>query len=197
MNLERQVRAAFDSESVTVYQAYTSAIADSAILAGTFVPPFRRERMTWIKPSFLWMMYRSNWATGPGQERILSISIRRSGFEWALAHSTLTSFEPTIYSTSEAWADQLRATPARIQWDPERSLSLDPLPWRTVQIGLAAEAVRRYLDEWILAIKEITPVVREIRARITRGDQQGARSLLPEELPYDLPATLRHRIHAS
>jgi hypothetical protein len=26
---------------------------------------------TWVKPSFLWMMYRSGWATTPGQERIL------------------------------------------------------------------------------------------------------------------------------
>ncbi|WP_141653813.1 DUF4291 family protein, partial [Erwinia billingiae] len=29
---------------------------------GTFAsPPFSMTRMTWIKPSFLWMMYRSGW----------------------------------------------------------------------------------------------------------------------------------------
>jgi hypothetical protein len=56
---ERQVRAQFTDRTLTVYQAYPSEIADAAVRAGTFVPPFKRERMTWIKPSFLWMMYRS------------------------------------------------------------------------------------------------------------------------------------------
>ncbi|WP_422570328.1 DUF4291 family protein, partial [Erwinia billingiae] len=29
--------------------------------------------MTWIKPSFLWMMYRSGWGMkDPGQKRILA-----------------------------------------------------------------------------------------------------------------------------
>jgi hypothetical protein len=60
---ERQVRALFDEETITVYQAYGHEIADAALEAGTFVPPFKRDRMTWIKPSFLWMMHRSSWAT--------------------------------------------------------------------------------------------------------------------------------------
>src|SRR4051812_17137799 len=38
-------------------------MAEPALSAGTFVPPFKAGRMTWIKPSFLWMMYRSGWAT--------------------------------------------------------------------------------------------------------------------------------------
>jgi hypothetical protein len=29
------------------------------------VPPFKVDRMTWVKPSFLWMTYRSGWATKP------------------------------------------------------------------------------------------------------------------------------------
>ena len=40
----------------------------------------------WIKPSLLWMMYPSGWATKPGQKRILCWRIAREGFEWALAH---------------------------------------------------------------------------------------------------------------
>jgi len=63
----RQVRAVFDEYAITVYQAYSPQIADTALSAGTFIAPFMRGRMTWIKPSFLWMMYRSGWATKPGQ----------------------------------------------------------------------------------------------------------------------------------
>lgn len=36
----------------------------------------------------------------------------------------------------------------RIQWDPERSLSLQPLPHRAIQIGLAGPAATRYVDDW-------------------------------------------------
>jgi hypothetical protein len=48
--LERQVRTLFTARTVTVYQAYAPEIADRALAAGTFVPPFKLGRMTWIKP---------------------------------------------------------------------------------------------------------------------------------------------------
>ncbi|XVQ86939.1 DUF4291 family protein [Microbispora siamensis] len=60
------------------YQAYDPATAAPAVAARRFVPPFKRERMTWIKPSFLWMMYRCGWATKPGQTRVLAIDIMRA-----------------------------------------------------------------------------------------------------------------------
>lgn len=74
----RQVRAVHDDETITVYQAYNPEIAEAAVRAGRFVPPFSLNRMTWIKPSFLWMMYRCGWATKPGQERVLAVRITRA-----------------------------------------------------------------------------------------------------------------------
>jgi hypothetical protein len=128
---ERQVRALFDARTVTVYQAYAPDIADRALAAGTFVPPFKLGRMTWIKPSLLWMMYRCGWATKPGQERVLAIQITREGFEWALGRSALSHYQPGTYTSHEQWAERKRVSPVRIQWDPERSLLLQPLPWRS------------------------------------------------------------------
>ena len=63
---------------------------------GTFVsPPFKMSRMTWIKPSFLWMMYRAGWGyKDAGQRRILAIDITREGFQWALEHSCPSHPEP-------------------------------------------------------------------------------------------------------
>ncbi|MFD1908579.1 DUF4291 family protein [Paenibacillus rhizoplanae] len=55
-------------------------IADEVLRLGQFGPSFRIDRMTWIKPSFLWMMYRAGWATKTDQERILAIDITREGF---------------------------------------------------------------------------------------------------------------------
>ena len=56
---KRQIRAIFDEDTITVYQAYSKKIALPAVKNQKFVPPFKMERMTWIKPSFLWMMYLS------------------------------------------------------------------------------------------------------------------------------------------
>ncbi|HEX3787951.1 MAG TPA: DUF4291 family protein [Pseudonocardiaceae bacterium] len=86
----RQIRAEHTDRTITVYQAYPPVIADAALAAGTFVAPFRRERMTWIKPSFRWMAYRCGWATKPGQERVLAVRLSRAGFEKALTHSCLS-----------------------------------------------------------------------------------------------------------
>ncbi len=68
----RQIRACYTADIITVYQAYSPQIAAAAVVAGRFVAPFKRDRMTWIKPSFLWMMYRCGWATKPGQEHVLA-----------------------------------------------------------------------------------------------------------------------------
>src|SRR4051794_6636044 len=109
MSSEREIRADFDRETITVYQAYSPAIADAALSAGRFVPPFSFQRMTWIKPSFLWLMHRSHWGMKGGQERILAIRITRDGWEKALSLAVVTSFEPSIFRTPADWEAQFRA----------------------------------------------------------------------------------------
>lgn len=54
----RQIRALYDDESITVYQAYSAEIALPAIAEQNLAasPAFQYDRMTWIKPSFMWMM---------------------------------------------------------------------------------------------------------------------------------------------
>ncbi|WP_446220185.1 DUF4291 domain-containing protein [Micromonospora sp. IBHARD004] len=183
----RQIRATFTADSITVYQAFPPEVAEAALAAGRFVPPFKRERMTWIKPSFRWMMYRCGWARKPGQERVLAVEITRAGFEWALAHACASGFDPRLHADRAVWRRQLRASPVRVQWDPERSLRLAPLPHRSLQVGLSGEAVHRYVDEWLVGLTDVTPVAWAIRDRLTAGDDAGAAALLPVERPYPLP----------
>ncbi|MDH6217272.1 DUF4291 family protein [Streptomyces pseudovenezuelae] len=131
--------------------------------------------LMWIKPSFLWMMYRCGRSTKAGQETVLAVEITRDGFEWALA---------------------------RVQWDPERDPRLQPLPRRSLQLGLSGEAVRRYADEWTVSLRDVTPLVREIHALVREihalvsdGDQDSAARLLHQGGPYpvgdELPAHLQ------
>lgn len=184
----RQIRAHVTGEVVRVYQAFVPEIGAAAVRAQTFVAPFRRNRMTWIKPSFTWMMYRSGHGSKPGQECVLGVDIRREGFEWAIAHACLSSFDSAIHASYEEWRAQLAASSVRVQWDPERTVDLRELPWRSVQIGLGPEAVGSYVDRWIVAVHDMTPTVREIRDALRRGDVAAAARLLPEETPYPLPA---------
>lgn len=193
---ERQIRALFGAHTVTVYQAYAPDIADRALAAGTFVPPFKLGRMTWIKPSFLWMMYRSGWATKPGQERILAIQITRDGFEWALGHSTLSHYQPGTYASHEQWAERKFASPVRIQWDPERSILLQPLPWRSIQIGLSGEAAANYVRHWITSLSDVTPTAHQACDLVATGHRDAAHALLPAEHPYPLPDNLKFGIGA-
>lgn len=182
----RQIRAAYDDKTIRVYQAYSDAIADSALQYGTFVsPPFKMDRMTWIKPSFLWMMYRAGWGKkDAGQKRILAIDITREGFEWALAHSCLSHFEPGTYATKEEWQKIKEHSPVRIQWDPERDLHLQPLEHRAIQIGLSGEAVRLYVNEWIQGITDVTTLATTIHLLVRDSQLEQAKALLPEEKTY-------------
>lgn len=178
----RQIRAVFDENKITVYQAYDAAIAGPAIAAQTFVPPFKRERMTWIKPSFLWMMYRCGWATKPGQSRVLAIDVSREGFEWALTHSCAS--HPAPEQDQVEWKARLAESPVRVQWDPERDVRLERLDYRSIQIGLSGEAVDRYVDQWIRSITDVTDLATRISGAVDADDVETARRLLPAERPY-------------
>jgi hypothetical protein len=193
----RQIRASYTAETITVYQAYPVEIARAALAAGRFVAPFKRARMTWIKPSFLWMMYRCGWATKPGQEHVLAVEITRSGFEWALAHACLSHYDPDRYPDHGEWSRQLKASPVRVQWDPERSLRLGALPYRSLQVGLSREAVDRYVDEWLVSLTDVTPLAHEVHALVMADKTEEALAQLPTEHPYPLPPDIAATITAT
>lgn len=180
----RQIRAVYDATTIRVYQAYSDTIADTALAHGRFVsPPFKMERMTWIKPSFLWMMYRAGWGfKDAGQKRILAIDISREGFEWALANGCLSHADESI--SKEEWQKLKSQSPVRIQWDPERDLYLRPQEHRAIQVGLSKEAVELYVNQWIKRITDITPLAHSIYKLVQEGDLDKARCQIPQEKEY-------------
>jgi len=178
---------------VTVYQAYGPEIGLAAARDGRFPAAWKRDRMTWIKPSFTWMMYRCGWGTKEGQETVLAVEISREGFAWALRNACLSHYVPGLHEDQAAWKRQLRRASARVQWDPERGLRLEPLPYRSLQLGLSGEAAARYADEWIVGIEDVTALAAEIHGLVRAGQLDRAAGLLPVERPYPLDAdTLAH-----
>ncbi|MGW4982313.1 DUF4291 domain-containing protein [Streptomyces mirabilis] len=179
-----RIRALHTASTITVYQAYSLEIGLPAIRHGRFPAAWKPGRMTWIKPSFMWMMYRSNWGTNTGQETVLAVEITRDGFDWALRHACLSSYVRGLHPDRSAWQRDLKRAPARVQWDPERDLHLRPLPYRSLQLGLSGEASSRYADDWIVSISDVTPLTNEIHALVRDGELDSATRLLPQEQGY-------------
>jgi hypothetical protein len=61
---------------------------------------------------------------------------------------------------------------------------MQPLPYRAVQIGLTGEALRRYVDEWIQEITDVTALAHEIRDLVRTGQADRAEALRPKERAY-------------
>lgn len=184
----RFIYAVYNDETICVYQAYSDRIADEAIKLGTFGSSFKLDRMTWIKPSFLWMMYRSGWATKEGQNRILAIDMKREGFELIVRNAVLSSFSQDIYGTYENWKACLVKSSVRCQWDPDRDIYGSPLERRTIQLGIKGDMVGRYVSEWIMKITDVTQNVEVMRTGIKakRFDE----NILPVEREYKFTDTL-------
>ncbi|MEU3772241.1 DUF4291 domain-containing protein [Streptomyces sp. NPDC032472] len=169
-----EIRAAYDGQTITVYQAYAPAIAEPALAAGRFVPPFSFHRMTWIKPSFLWLMHRSNWARKAGQERILAVRITREGWEEALAQGVLTTSDPAAVA----------AAAVHVQWDPERSLRGAALNHYSIQVGIGRGLIRTFAEDWVVELTDLTARARRIGELVQSGRAAQAQRLLPPERPY-------------
>ncbi len=156
----KTIRATFDANEIVLYQAYSPQIADAALAAQRFVSPFSMTRMTWVKPSFAWMMERCGWATKVNQERVLAVRMKRTSFDELVAMAVPTTFDAQIDASPEAWQARLKAVAVRVQWDPERTLRGTELPYRSIQLGLRASM----LAERVTRIEDLTPLVHELRA---------------------------------
>lgn len=86
------INAEWDEEGIYVYQAFNSGIADYAIKNQKFGGPlWGPSRMTWIKPSFAWVLYRSGYGRKINQNRILKIKLSHPIFAKILAECSLAN----------------------------------------------------------------------------------------------------------
>lgn len=189
--MSRVIRACFDEQGVRVYAAFHPETVQAAAALGTFGPGFSLDRMTWIKPSFGWMLHRSEYATAYRQEAIARVTVTHEGFLELLGQAVLTHHVPSIYPTTQDWSRQLKRSDVRCQWDPDRDLLDRPLDRRAIQLGLSGAVVRKYVSEWIVGVEDATALAHAIRAAKRIG------APLPEvplERPYTVPAAIVARL---
>jgi len=176
------IMAQFDDEKIIVYQSYRSEIGDFAAKNQYFGDAFSFNRMTWIKPNFLWMMYRNGWGTKEGQEIVLAIHLKREAFERYLNKAVYSSYQEDLYGDRDSWKLSLKNSNIRLQWDPDHNPYGDKIARRAIQIGIRNEEIKRYAKEDILAIENISPFVKEQHQFVLNN--QLDKLIIPEEKPF-------------
>lgn len=169
-NSGQQIVTGQQSENnIIVYQAFNDQIANYAVENQKFGGSnYSFNRMTWIKPNFLWMMYRSGWATKPNQQRILAISISKEFFKKLLHEGELTSIKQSNYNEESIWRSLLNNSEVRIQWDPHHRPDKSKLDRKAIQIGIKGSLQRQFAINEINFIEDITSFVKEQNKYITR-----------------------------
>ncbi|MDE5854167.1 MAG: DUF4291 domain-containing protein [Ruminococcus sp.] len=185
----KKINALYNDSTIRVYQAYNSRIADEAIKLGTFGKSFKRERMTWIKPSFLWMMYRSGWAEKENQERILAIDITRDGFEEILKNAILSTYNKNMSISYDEWKMKITSSEVRCQFDPDRDIYGNPQQVRAIQLGLRGKMINSYIDKWIVRITDITDEVKYLKK--LKDEKNLTVDKLPIEKEYPVSSEIR------
>jgi hypothetical protein len=155
------IMAQYDHEEIIVYQSYRKEIGDFAVKNQFFGGEFSLTRMTWIKPNFLWMMYRNGWGTKEGQEVVLAIHLKISAFNKYLQNAVYSSYDSSLGISHEEWQTEVKTSSIRLQWDPDHDPYGNKLERRAIQIGLRDDFIKSFAKEDIVLIEDISGFVKE------------------------------------
>lgn len=177
----RHILAQYDETSIIVYQAYQPAIGKFAVEHGHFGGPnFSFSRMTWIKPNFLWMMYRSGWGTKEGQEITLGLRLRCEFFDSLLSAAVASTWDQALYKDQQAWQAAIQNSEVRLQWDPDHTPTGANVERRAIQLGMRGDTMKAFAGEQLLEVIDLTAFVAEQRQQI----EDRARLQTPAERVY-------------
>ncbi len=163
------IMAQYDNKKVIVYQSYRKEIGHFAVENQFFGGAFSLDRMTWIKPNFLWMMYRNGWGTKEGQEVTLAIHLKMQAFENYLTNAVYSVFREELSLDKEEWQETIKTSSVRLQWDPDHDPFGKKLDRKAIQIGLRNEFIRSFAKQDILKIENISDFVREQHEILNAG----------------------------
>ena len=181
----QHILAHHDPQSVIVYQAYRPSIGRHAIDHGRFGgPDFSFNRMSWIKPNFLWMMYRCGWGTKPGQDIVLALRLHRAFFNDVLRRAVPSSYAASSCKTPEEWAAAVSESDVRLQWDPDHAPSGAKVARRALQLGLRGSALKQFASDALIEVIDMTHFVAAQRP-FARDDSAELVTPVEEVYPHD------------
>nr|WP_086940477.1 DUF4291 domain-containing protein [Thaumasiovibrio occultus] len=183
----KHILAQYDENKVVVYQAYRPGIGLYAAEHQRFGGPFSYTRMSWIKPNFLWMMYRSGWGTKENQEITLAIHLKRAYFDELLANAYPSTNAFNL--PDEEWKETITKTNVRLQWDPDHDPYGERVERRAVQLGLRNEFLLPFSGDGIVEIEDISSFVAEQRKHVEANELH--RLETPTERVYEVSPAVR------
>ena len=178
----RHILAQFDEETIVVYQAYNAAIGCFAAKHGRLGGDFSYSRMSWVKPNFLWMMYRSGWGTKTNQEITLALRIRRPFFDSLLATAVSSTWDRQQFASEQEWSTAISKSSVRVQWDPDHDPFGAKLNRRAIQLGLRGETLVAFGQQELVEVIDLSEFVAHQRAVILSGSL--SRLITPRERIY-------------
>ncbi|KAI9347633.1 hypothetical protein BDR26DRAFT_854439 [Obelidium mucronatum] len=162
---------------------FNEGIATSAVQHQNFLhaPNFSATRMTWIKPSFCWMAYRSGFSfKDKNQARILAINLHQEAFNSLIEQAVLSHGQ-------FAEAGACKSKDVVVQWDPERDVELNRMDKRSLQLGMRGEMAQRYASgEFIAQITDVTELFQRVHELVKNGNVEAAIVLCPAERIYEV-----------
>jgi hypothetical protein len=148
--------------------------------------------MSWIKPNFLWMMYRSGWGRKEGQEITLALRLRRQFFDALLARAVASNWDPSDHASRDEWQAAIAASEVRLQWDPDHDPHGRVIARRAIQLGLRGAELEAFGRHELLEIIDMTDFVAEQRLHLVEPGL--ARLKLPAERTYVPDASIARRL---
>ena len=176
------IMAQYDEEEIIVYQSYRKEIGEFAAKNQYFGEAFSLDRMTWIKPNFLWMMYRNGWGTKEGQETVLAIHLKISAFNTYLQNAVYSSYSTSLEMSQEDWKESVKTSSVRLQWDPDHDPYGNKLERRAIQIGLRDDFIKSFAKEDIVLIEDISEFVKEQYEFVQNKELE--KLMVPAEKPF-------------
>jgi hypothetical protein len=176
------IMAQYDEKEIIVYQSYRKEIGEFAVKKQYFGGAFSMDRMTWIKPNFLWMMYRNGWGTKEGQETVLAIHLKISAFDNYLQNAVYSSYSPSLEMSQEDWKEGVKTSSVRLQWDPDHDPYGNKLERRAIQIGLRENFIKSFAKEDIVLIEDISEFVKEQYEFVQNKELE--KLMIPAERPF-------------
>ena len=188
----KKVYAHFDEEGVYVYQAFKPATVKFAVENGTFGKGFGLDRITWIKPSLGWMLRRSEYASKHRMEAIAKIKLSHEAWIEILSQSIETHWNPSLFSVEDDWKQKLDKSDVIHQWDPERDLQGKRLERQAIQIGIRGEVIKKYVQEYITGVEDITALALKIGEIVKKRGSKFPE--VPEEKEYPFSDELKRKL---
>lgn len=151
------------------------------------------------------MMYRAGYSyKDSNQERILALKMKHEDFTRFLERAVLATENPvdpkseTAHEGRTGGANKTQAQDGdvKVQWDPERSVRLGRLDFRSIQIGVRGATRTQWIEDWIVSIEDVTEKAKALKAILDElpdiSEQELLdRDVLPRETPFEVSEPLQ------